>query len=212
MSDAEFEVQAELDVPGETGRQTKVFGLWCACLFAAVVVSAYRRPIVPENVRGTDEQEQVLQAYRAERTGVALSLGLLLPGALTMLVTHRHRRRGAHARGITIDMTGDGEVRLWGRGYGQRLLLDGAEITERLVDLYSGRMGSWRQRRLSLRARKALPGSPSLLELGTLADESDETLGLPLVGGEGDCVELSRADYLALVERIRQRNATAASG
>lgn len=203
MSDVVLEVRAELDVPGETGRQARVFALWCACLLLAVVVAAYRRPVIPEGARGTDAQEQLLADFRRERTLIALSLGLALPGALTLLLTHLHRRGGAHARGIVIDVTADGELRLWGKGYGQRVLLEGAEITERLVDLYSGRMGAWRERRLSVRGRKVLPGSPSLLELGTVAEEADERLGLPLVGGEGDCVELTRADYLALVERVR---------
>ncbi|MBM4359974.1 MAG: hypothetical protein FJ096_17865 [Deltaproteobacteria bacterium] len=204
MSDVVLEVRAELDVPGETGRQARVFALWCASLLLAVVVSAYRRPTVPEKARGTDEQQQILSNFKRERFTIALALGFVFPGLGTLLLTHRHRRGGEHARGIIVDVTEDGQLRLWGRGYGQRVLLEGAELQERLVDLYSGRMGSWRERRLSIRARKVLPGSPSSLELGTLAETSDERLGLSLVGGEGDCVELTRADFLAIREHVRQ--------
>jgi len=203
MSEAVLEIRGELDVPGETGRQARVFALWVACLLLSVVVAAYRRPRIPERARGTDEGVQLLAAHRRERATIALSLGLLLPGLATAWLTHRHRRGGAHARGIVVDITSDGELRLWGRGYGQRVLLQGAEVSERLVDLYSGRMGAWRERRLSVRACKVLPGNPSVLELGTLADQVDEQVGLPLVGGEGDCVEVSHADYLALVQRVR---------
>jgi hypothetical protein len=203
MSDVVLEVRAELDVPGETGRQARVFALWCACLLLAVVVAAYRRPVVPQRARDTDEQQQILASFKRERLTIALALGLALPGLGTLLLTHRHRRGGAHARGIVVDVTRDGQLRLWGRGYGQRVLLEGAEVQERLVDLYSGRMGSWRERRLSIRARKVLPGSPSVFELGTLAEAEDERLGLALVGGEGDCIELRRADYLAVLEQVR---------
>ncbi|MBM4376240.1 MAG: hypothetical protein FJ095_14245 [Deltaproteobacteria bacterium] len=203
MSEVILEVRGELDVPGETGRQARVFALWFAFLLLAVVVASYRRPSIPERARGTDEGVQLLAAYRRERATIALSLGLLLPGLATAWLTHRHRRGGAHARGIVVDITSDGELRLWGRGYGQRVLLEGAEVSERLVDLYSGRLGAWRERRISVRSRKVLPGSPSLLELGTLADDADERVGLPLVGGEGDCIEVARADYLAIVQRIR---------
>lgn len=205
MADVLLEVRAELDVPGETGRQARVFALWLACLLLALVVSAYRRPVVPESVRGTSDEAAVSASFRRERVGIALSLGLLLPGALTLFLTHRHRRGGAHARGITIDVTADGELRVWGNGYGQRVALEGAEIQERLVDLYSGRLGSWRQRRLAVRGRKVLPGSPSLLELGTVATTEDEALGLPLVGGEGDCIEVGRADYLAILDLTRKQ-------
>jgi len=55
-----------------------------------------------------------------------------------------------------------------------------------------------------------LRGSPSLLEIGTLAEPEDEDLALGLVGGEGDCVEVTRADYLALLDRIRTSAATPA--
>lgn len=205
MPEVLLEVRGELDVPGETGRQARVFALWFAFLLLAVVVASYRRPVVPERARGTDEGVQMLEAHRRERAGIALTLGLALPGLITAWLTHWHRRGGGHARGIVVDVTKDGELRLWGRGYGQRVLLEGAEVTERLVDVYTGRMGAWRQRRLSIRARKVLPGSPSILELGALAEDADERLGLALVGGEGDCVELRREDFLAIVSAVRER-------
>ena len=210
MSEVVLEVRAELDVPGETGRQVKVFALWCACLFAAVVVSAFRRPVIPERDRGTDAQQLIMEGHRGERAAIALLLGLVLPGALTWSLTHRHRRGGQHARGINLDVTASGELRLWGRGYGQSVVLPGAEVSERMVDVYSGRLGAWRERRLSVRARMTLRGSPSLLEIGTLAEARDEDLALGLVGGEGECVEVTRADYLALLDRIRTSAATPA--
>lgn len=212
MSDVDLEVRAELDVPGETGRQTAVFALWCACLLLAVIVAAYRRPVVPERARDTAQQGQLLAEFKRERLTIAFVLGLALPGVGTLLMTRRHRRGGAHSRGIVVDVTRDGELRLWGRGYGQRVVLEGAEVKERLVDLYSGRMGAWRERRLTVHARKMVSGSPPTLELGTVADEADEALGLPLVGGEGDCVELARADYLAVRERVRALAGATAEG
>jgi hypothetical protein len=171
-------------------------------LFVAVIVSAYRRPSIPERLRHSEQGERIMDRFRVERVGIAVALGLLMPGVLTLALSHRHRRGGGHARGIVIDIA-DGQLRLWGRGYGQRVTLAGAAVSEKLVDVYSGRLGAWRQRRLTVRAKQALPSSPALLELATPADDSDEALGLPLVGGEGDCVELSRADYLALIEAIR---------
>lgn len=209
MSDVVFAVKVELDVPGETGRQAKVFALWSLCLFVAVVVSAYRRPAIPERARETAEQQEILSEHRTERAAIALTLGLFLPGALTWWLTHHHRRGGGHARGITVDVTENGELRLWGGSYGQRIVLTGAEVTERLVDIYSGRLGAWRERRLSVRARKALRGSPSLLEIGARAEPSDELLGLALTGGEGDCVEVTRQDYVELLERIHSLAARA---
>ena len=42
-------------------------------------------------------------------------------------------------RGVSSLMsTEEGELRLWGRGYGTRLAIQGAEVSERLVDIYAG--------------------------------------------------------------------------
>jgi len=92
--------------------------------------------------------------------------------------------------GFVSRLTRDGELRLWGRGYGSRLPLADARVEEKLVDLYAGRLGAWRERRLTVSS-----GSREI-EFGTLA--SDEDQDLPLIGGEGDCVEFDREDYLRL--------------
>jgi hypothetical protein len=194
-ADLRATVRAELDVPGETRRQLSVFLLWLACLACAVAVAVARRP------RG---EEAALDAHTRERLAIAAGLGLGLPSLLTFWITHRRRRGGPHARGIVVDVTSAGELRLWGRGYGQRVPLDGADVSERLVDVYSGRLGAWRQRRLVVRARRAIPGMPGELHVATPATEADEALGLALVGGEGDCVELSREDYLSVLAAVHQ--------
>ena len=134
-------------------------------------------------------------------------LGLLLPACITWIVRARYRRGGGHARGIVVDVT-DGELRIWGRGYGARVRLEGADVSERLVDVYAGRLGAWRQRRLRVRAASgARAGFSSEIELATPALASDD--GLRVEGGEGDCVELSREDFVAVRDEVlaaRQRN------
>jgi hypothetical protein len=190
-------------VPGETARQWQVFLIWACCLLAAVVVVVVRRPDAPSSLRDSHAHEEQLRVWQSERVRIAVGLGLALPGLLTWWATHRRRRGGGHARGIVVDVTDDGELRIWGRGYGERAHLEGAEIDERLVDIYSGRLGAWRQRRMRIRARRASGARLGVLEIGTPAVDGDEDLDLRLEGGEGDCVELDRDDYLAVLQRAR---------
>lgn len=201
------EVPVELDVPGETARQARVFVVWLLCLFVAAVFAAVRRPQIPQTQRSTPRAEERMAAYRSEAVRIALGVGLIAPGLWTWWITHRRRRGGPHARGISVAVTAEGELRLWGRGYGQRLALAGAEIDERLVDVFTGRLGAWRQRRMRIRARHPIPGMPGVIELATLASDDDSQAGLELQGGEGDCVELSRPDYLEILRLARRRAA-----
>jgi len=143
-------IRATLDVPGETRRQAVVFAIWLLSLAAAVFVGSAVGTHIPAYVSDPEEQEQELSRSRMARAKVALVLGLLCPSLLTFYVGRRRRRGGAHARGIRAEVTQDGELRLWGRGYGTRLSLGGARVEERLVDLYAGRLGAWRERRLSV--------------------------------------------------------------
>ncbi|HKQ67904.1 MAG TPA: hypothetical protein VJT73_01130 [Polyangiaceae bacterium] len=194
-------IRATLDVPGETRRQAVVFAIWVLCLAAAVFTGAAVGTHIPSYVSDPDEQQQELSRSRWARAKVALVLGLVCPALLTIHVSRRRRRGGPHARGIRLEITADGELRLWGRGYGTRLALGQARVDERLVDLYAGRLGSWRERRLSVTA-----GAHGI-EIGTLASDEDDGL-LPLLGGEGDCVEFERSDYLRLrvaLESFRSR-------
>ncbi len=200
-----LEVAVELDVPGETARQARVFVVWLFCLFVAVSLAALRRPQIPATQRSTPQAEEQIAAYRRDAIRIALGVGLLAPGLWTWWITHRRRRGGPHARGIAVAITADGELRLWGRGYGQRLVLAGAEIDERLVDVFTGRLGAWRQRRMRIRAKAPIPNMPSVMELATLAADEDDDADLELHGGEGDCVELSRADYFQILALARRR-------
>jgi hypothetical protein len=190
-------IRANLDVPGETRRQAVVFAIWFLSLAAAVLVGSAVGTHIPAYVSDPEEQEQELSRSRMARAKVALVLGLLCPSLLTFYVGRRRRRGGPHARGIRLEITQDGELRLWGRGYGTRLLLADARVEERLVDLYAGRLGAWRERRLSVSS-----GSHEI-EIGTQATDEDQDL--PLVGGEGDCVEFDRDDYLRLRTSITGR-------
>jgi hypothetical protein len=183
-------IRASLDVPGETRRQAIVFAIWFLSLAAAVLVGSAVGTHIPAYVSDPEEQEQELSRSRVARAKVALVLGLLCPSLMTFYVRRRRRRGGPHARGIRLEVTREGELRLWGRGYGTRLPLAEARVQERLVDLYAGRLGAWRERRLSVSS-----GSREI-EIGTQA--TDEDHDLPLVGGEGDCVEFDREDYLRL--------------
>lgn len=202
MADEQLSERAELDVPGETRRQTLVFGIWLACLAVAVAGTVARRPTSSRLDRPVPEEH--MSAYNRERWLLGGVVGVVVPGLLTWWVTHRRRRGGPHALGIVVDVTEDGELRVWGRGYGQRISLHGAQVSERLVDMYSGRLGAWRQRRLIIRAARPIAGMPPELSLGTPALDADESLELPLVGGEGDCIELRRDAYLRVLEIARR--------
>lgn len=167
-----------------------VFAIWFLCLAAAVVVGSIVGTHIPAFVSDPDAQEQELSRSHWARAKAALVVGLLCPTMLTLYVSRRRRRGGPHARGIRLEITHEGELRLWGRGYGTRLPLAEARVREHLVDLYAGRLGAWRERRLSVSS-----GSREI-EVGTEASEEDE--GLPLYGGEGDCVEFDRDDFMRL--------------
>lgn len=197
-----FQAQADLDLPGETARQTKIFFTWLLCLVLAVVASSVAASRAGEGSSGLVHTDADLAAKRAARARVGLPLGLLLPALLSWVIHHQHRRGGGHARAIYIDVTRAGELRIWGRGYGSRVALRGAEVIERLVDVYAGRLGAWRQRRLKVRTKAAARGAALELEIATPADASDEALGLKLEGGEGDCVELRREDFLRVRDAI----------
>jgi hypothetical protein len=190
-----WESRAELDVSGETGRQTQVFVAWALCLAFAIIMGITERARVPLVDRGTPREDVEVARSQRARLWIALFVGFLAPTCLSIIITRRRMRGGAHPRGIVIDVTHDGELRLWGRGYGQRVDLEAATITERLVDVYAGRLGAWRQRRLTITPRRGRP-----LELATVATAEDDDLDLVVFGGEGNCVELPREDYLALFE------------
>jgi hypothetical protein len=191
--EAVFEARADLDLPGETGRQARIFAVWLVCLAIAVIVGSAVGAHVAFEDEGSPRADQELSRARAAKAKVALVLGLLLPAALTWGLNQRYRRGGAHARGITVDVTGGGEIRVWGRGYGTRVPIEGAEVKERLVDVYAGRLGAWRQRRLRVRA--AARGGGRQIEIATTARAADMDEGLPVEGGEGDCIELDREDF-----------------
>ena len=188
----DFVAKADLDVPGETQRQARVFAIWAICLLLAVIVGASVATL-PSGAERSANGEEAVRA-RMRRAKVGILLGLALPALVTYAMSQRYRRGGPHARGITVDITDDGELRIWGRGYGSRLRLRGAVISERLVDIYAGRLGTWRERRLHLRAAARSGSQTVQFELAARATAEDE-VGLPLVGGEGDCIELERADF-----------------
>lgn len=194
-----LEVRAELDVPGETGRQARIFLIWFFCLAIAVVAGARVGAHIPMTAAGTARAEEELARSRADKAKVAVVFGLLLPALLTWALHRHYRRGGGHARGIIVDVTGGGELRVWGRGYGTRLALPGAAASERLVDVYAGRLGAWRQRRLRVRGAFRATTGVSEIEVATPALRSDVDQGLRVEGGEGDCVELGREEY----ERLR---------
>jgi hypothetical protein len=197
-----LEVRAALDLPGETARQTKIFAVWALCLFLAVALSSIAASFTAADVDAFDGTDRELALKRAARVRVGLPVGLLLPAVLTWIVHHRHRRGGGHARGIAVDVTADGELRIWGRGYGTRVVIANGEVSERLVDVFTGRLGAWRQRRIKVRSKTPARGSVAEIELATTAVASDSDLGLKLEGGEGDCVELEREDFLRVREAI----------
>lgn len=199
-----LEVRADLDVPGETGRQARVFVIWLFCLTLAVIAGTKVGAHIPMNAAGTARAEEELARSRADKAKVAFLLGLVLPGLLTLGLNYRHRRGGGHARGVIVDVTGAGELRVWGRGYGSRLSLGEAEVSERLVDVYAGRLGAWRQRRLLVRSAFRASMGVSEIEIATPAIAGDLDEGLRAEGGEGDCVELLREDYEKVRELVRK--------
>lgn len=206
-------VRADLDVPGETSRQARVFLLWLACLALAVAVSSSVGAHISVEDEGTPAAAQELSRSRAAKAKVALVFGLLLPALLTLVVGRRHRRGGAHPRGIIVDVTEEGELRLWGRGYGARVQIAGADVSERLVDVYAGRLGAWRQRRLRVRAGiHAPPGAAQEIEIAAVALSEDSETELGLFGGEGDCVELSREDFDRVRDQVLEVRRSARQG
>lgn len=198
------EVRADLDVPGETGRQARVFMIWFGCLALAVLLGVIARPRVSVGEEWTVRGKKEIARSQSDRLKVAATAGLLLPALLTWGLGYWRRRGGGHARGIVIDVTRRGELRVWGRGYGQRIYLPGAVVTERLVDVYAGRLGAWRQRRVRIRRATVSPeGGSSELELATPARASDMDEGLRAEGGEGNCIELDREAYEAILTTLR---------
>lgn len=189
------EVRADLDVPGETGRQARVFAAWLLSLALAVVLSSAVGAHLSLDEAGSIHAERELARSRGAKAKIALVVGLLLPALLTVGLNRHYRRGGGHARGITVDVTSGGELRIWGRGYGSRVVLEGATVTERLVDVYAGRLGAWRQRRLRVRAKAAQRDGSREIEIATTARRADMDEGLVVEGGEGDCVELDRDDF-----------------
>jgi hypothetical protein len=205
-----LEIQAELDLPGETGRQARIFAAWLFCLALAVVVGSAVGAHVAAVDAGSLRAEREMSRARAAKAKVALVLGLLVPGALTFAIDARYRRGGAHARGIVVDVTEGGELRVWGRGYGTRVTLAGAEVKERLVDVYAGRLGAWRQRRLRVVRAVGRGTGGREIEIATTARADDMSEGLPVEGGEGDCIEVGREDFerlraLVIEARLRPR-------
>jgi hypothetical protein len=82
-----------------------------------------------------------------------------------------------------------------------RVPLSGAVVKERLVDVYAGRLGAWRQRRLRVRSRGRE------IEVATTARAADADEGLTVEGGEGDCIEIDRDDF----DRLRSQIASLVS-
>jgi hypothetical protein len=204
-----FAAPADLDLPGETGRQARILAVWVLCLALAVLVGSAVGAHLDLSDEGSLHAARELSRAHLAKAKVALVLGLALPGLLTLILDARYRRGGAHARGIVVDVTEAGELRIWGRGYGTRVVLAGAEVRERLVDVYAGRLGAWRQRRL--RVRSAARAGGRAIELAAPACAADMSEGLTVEGGEGDCVEMGReafdrlrAHLLAAAGRPRQ--------
>ncbi|MBK8251232.1 MAG: hypothetical protein IPK82_01005 [Polyangiaceae bacterium] len=194
------EVRADLDLPGETGRQSKIFAVWVSCLFLAVVLSSIAASRAGDSSNDRIRTDAELAQKRVARARVGIPVGFFLPAVWSYLIHLRHRRGGGHARGIFIDVTHGGELRIWGRGYGSRVAID--EVDERFVDVYTGRLGAWRQLRLRVRAKSSARGTVNELEIATQALKSDLERDLRAEGGEGDCIELTREDYFRIRDAV----------
>src|SRR3954469_5943947 len=103
VDDPVFEAPAELDLPGETGRQARIFATWFCCLALAVMVGSAVGAHVALSDEGSPRAAQEMSRARAAKAKVALLLGLALPALLTLALNARYRRGGAHARGIVVD-------------------------------------------------------------------------------------------------------------
>lgn len=199
-SDAIARFTVALDPPGETKRQALTLGIWVFFLAAAIIAAVAVGTHAPGSLdpasldAGSHEMDAELHRSRSARLKVAILVGLLAPALTTLLLARHHRRNGGHPRGITVDLT-DTELRMWGRGYGSRVAVSQASIEERLVDVYAGRLGAWRQIRLRVGTRHRT------IELAAPARAGDE-LTLAVEGGEADCVELAREDYDALKREL----------
>jgi hypothetical protein len=200
---------AALDPPAETKRQAWTLFIWLLFLGAAVVVGAVVGTHAPSALdpvmaeQGSSDVQAEVHRSHVARAKVAVVLGLVAPTLFTLLLARRHRRNGAHARGITVELTED-ELRIWGRGYGSRVTIRDATMQERLVDVYAGRLGAWRQIRLILRTRH------QTLELAAPAQVGDDR-DLQVSGGEADCVEVARDDYNGLRRQILLRRGVGGS-
>ena len=106
------EARADLDLPGETARQTKIFATWVLCLFLAVVLSSIAASRAGGDSSRLVRTDAELAEKRMARVRVGLPVGLLVPAVLSWIIHHRHRRGGGHARGIYVDVTADGELRV----------------------------------------------------------------------------------------------------
>jgi hypothetical protein len=194
---------AVLDPPAETKRQVWTLLIWLVFLGAAVVVGAFVGTHAPHALdpaavdSGSGDVQAEVHRSHVARIKAAVLLGLFAPTLFTVVLARRHRRNGSHARGITVELA-ENELRIWGRGYGSRVALRETTIEERLVDVYAGRLGAWRQIRLVLRTRH------QTLELAAPARLEDDR-DLRVQGGEADCVELAREDYDGLRHELLLR-------
>ena len=157
---------------------------------SAVLVGSAVGTHIPAYVSDPDAQAEELSRSRLARAKVAWCSGSCVPALLTLLRARRRRRGGPHARGIRVEVTDDGELRLWGRGYGTRVALAGARVDETIG-------------RSLRRAARSVARAPDYGVARRAERRSGHARGrrrrdLPLLGGEGDCVEFDREDYFAL--------------